>query len=419
MYITIITVGSRGDVQPYIALGKGLLRAGHYVQIIADTIFKEFVSKSGLSFSPISTNLRKILEEDISKFGHNPIRFIKYLKAQYKTFARQYFIDVVSAIINVDVIIFSPLASNAYHIAEYKNVPCIGAYLQPASPTKAFGPTNIPKLPAWLPFKGHINWHSFRINNKIFLYSVKDIINKYRKDILNLPSLSWRVYSNIDFSDLPILYGFSSQVVAKPPDWKDNLCITGYWFLEEEKNWQPPEDLIKYIEAGAPPIYVGFGSMMDKENKNVIDIVIEALAKLGQRGIISTGWNEVSDLEVPSNILFVDDVPHEWLFPKMAAVVHHGGAGTTAAGFKAGIPTIVVPFAFDQPFWGRKVFELGVGPKPIPRKKLTVDRLVNDIRSTLSTHEYYENAKRLAHKIQSEEGVSNAVQIIENIMEES
>ena len=415
MNISIITVGSRGDVQPYIALGVGLQKAGHQVQIVADELYKETILGRGLYFAPIYTNPKKFFDEDISKIGKNIFQLSKCIREQYKIIGLRHFKEVLDALDIVDLILFSPLASAAFHIAELKKIPCIGSYLQPVTPTKDFAPTFVRELPSWFPFKRSVNRLLFRINNKIYFYLVKDVINKCRKEILNLEPLPWKVYSNADLSDMPIVYGFSKYVIPRPNDWKSNVNVTGYWFLENNINWKPPQNLLEFIESGPPPIYFGFGSMIDKEILRVTNIIAEALEKTGQRGIISCGWNEPGELELPSNIYLVEDIPHEWLFPKMAAVVHHGGAGTTAAGLKAGVPAIVIPFSFDQPFWGNIVFKLGVGPKPIPKKKLTVKKLVKAINSVLDLSYYKDNASVLSKEIISEDGVSNAVKIIENL----
>ena len=416
MRISIITIGSRGDVQPYIALGFGLHKAGHQVQIVADELYKESILERNLSFAPIYTNPKKFFDEDIFKVGKNIFRFSKHIRKQYRIIGHLHFQEVLHALDNVDVILFSPLASAAFHVAELKKIPCIGAYLQPVTPTKEFAPTFFPELPLLIPFRNVINWLLFRLNNKIYFYLVKDVINECRKEILKLEPLPWKIYSNADLSSMPILYGFSNNIIPRPVDWKENIHVTGYWFLENKRNWQPPPDLVEFIRNGPPPIYFGFGSMIDKEITTVVDIITAALKKINQRGIISSGWNEPYYFEVSSNIFIVNDVPHEWLFPKMTAVVHHGGAGTTAAAFKAGVPSIVIPFSFDQPFWGNRVFKLGAGPKPIPRKKLTVDKLASAIDLVINSKKYSMTAKLIGEKIQVEDGVSNAVKIIEGIV---
>lgn len=416
MHISIITIGSRGDVQPYIALGIGLHKAGHQVQIVADDFYKDSIIKRDLSFAPIFTNPKKFFDEDIFKVGKNIFRFSKCIREQYKIIGHRHFNEVLNALDDVDLILFSPLASAAFHIAELKKILCVGAYLQPVTPTKEFSPTFFHELPSWTPLRKIINRLLFRLNNKIYFYLIKDVINKCREEILELPPLPWRVYSNADLSDMPILYGFSNHVIQRPDDWKENIHVTGYWFLESKSDWVPPEDLVKFINAGNPPVYFGFGSMIDKEISTVTNIIVESIKRTNQRGILSSGWSELSKLKLPPNLFLVNDVPHDWLFPKMAAVVHHGGAGTTAAGFKAGVPAIVIPFSFDQPFWGNKVFKLGVGPKPIPRERLTVNKLADAINSVLSSARYKTNAKELGKKIRSEDGISNAVKIIENII---
>ena len=414
MNISIITIGSRGDVQPCIALGMGLLKTGHQVQIVADEIFRKPITERKLSFAPIYTNPKKFFDEDIFKIGKNIFQLSKCIREQFKIIGPRHFKEVLDALDNVDLILFSPLASAAFHIAELKKIPCVGSYLQPVTPTKEFAPTFVHELPFWFPFKRFFNRLLFRLNNKIYFYLVKDVINECRKEILNLEPLPWKVYSNADLSDMPIIYGFSKYIIPRPNDWKSNVNVTGYWFLDNDSNWKPPQDLLEFIESGPPPIYFGFGSMIDKEIAVVIKIIVEVLGKTHQRGIISGGWNELSELKLPSNIFLVNDIPHEWLFPQMAVVVHHGGAGTTAAGFKAGVPSIVVPFAFDQPFWGNLVYKLGVGPKPIPRKKLTVKKLVDAINSVLDSTKFKEKATALSEKLKAEDGVATAVKIIEN-----
>jgi len=412
MKISIVAVGSRGDVQPYVALGLGLKRAGHHVQIIADPEFQDFTLDRNLDFATISANTRKIFKEDITRFGKNVIGFAKWFKQHNEQIARQNFYELLDAIGTVDAIIYSPLAPAAFHMAEFKQVPAIGAFLQPLTPTRYFGPTNLSPLQDWVPFKGKLNWLRYRWNNKIYFYMLKDILNECRQEVLGLPPLPWRRYANADIDRNRILYGFSNHVVPTPPDWHEDIKVTGYWFLNSE-NWQPPDDLVNFIDSGPPPVYVGFGSMIDPKICMLTNIVVRALSEAGQRGILATGWNEKTPGDLPENIFPLSEAPHDWLFPRMSAVVHHGGAGTTAAGLRAGMPGLVIPFAFDQPFWGAKLEQLGTGPRPIPRKQLTVDNLAESIRLMTNSQAYRDNAGKIARKIAEEEGVSRAVKNIE------
>jgi sterol 3beta-glucosyltransferase len=191
--------------------------------------------------------------------------------------------------------------------------------------------------------------------------------------------------------------------------------MTGYWFLNRTEDWAPPPELEAFLDAGPPPVYVGFGSMAGRNPERLANIVIEALQKAAVRGIIATGWGGLKARDLPETILQIEQVPHEWLFPRVAAVIHHGGAGTTAAGLRAGKPATIVPFFGDQPFWGQRLHELGVGADPIPQKKLTVEKLVSALNDVLSTPEMARNAEILGEKIRREDGIANAVGLIEKI----
>jgi sterol 3beta-glucosyltransferase len=188
--------------------------------------------------------------------------------------------------------------------------------------------------------------------------------------------------------------------------------VTGYWFLDHPPDWQPPADLVDFLESGPPPIYVGFGSMPSRDPEKICRIVLHALRQSGQRGVIATGWEGLSQSDLPDEVFVIEAVPHDWLFPRMAAVVHHGGAGTTGAGLRAGVPNIVVPISNDQPFWARQVKALGAGPAPIPRKRLTADRLAHAISVAVTDESIRKRAAELGETIRAEDGVVNAVRII-------
>lgn len=214
-----------------------------------------------------------------------------------------------------------------------------------------------------------------------------------------------------------MLHYYSLHVVPRPHDWPRNAHVTGYWFLDRLDEWKPSAELQAFLDEGEAPVYVGFGSMAGRNPQRVANIVIEALQQAKVRGIIATGWGGLEVNDVPDTILHIDQAPHEWLFPRMSAVVHHGGAGTTAAGLRAGRPTVVCPFMGDQPFWGNRVHVLGVGPKPIPQKKLTVKKLANALRAVTSNVAMRKRAESLGDQIRHEDGISNAIAIIETSRE--
>jgi sterol 3beta-glucosyltransferase len=192
--------------------------------------------------------------------------------------------------------------------------------------------------------------------------------------------------------------------------------VTGYWFLDPAEDWMPAPALVDFLAAGPPPVYVGFGSMSSRKPEETTALILGALARTGQRGIIHAGWGGMQRADLPDSVLMIDGVPFSWLFPRVAVVVHHGGAGTTSAGLRAGVPAVVVPFFGDQPYWGQRVADLGVGPAPIPRKKLTAERLAQAIQVAVTDHAMRQRAAELGTKIRAEDGVACAVAVVEQMV---
>jgi sterol 3beta-glucosyltransferase len=216
---------------------------------------------------------------------------------------------------------------------------------------------------------------------------------------------------------LPTVVSCSNYVFPKPADWPEHVYNTGYWFLDEEADWNPPSELLDFLGRGTPPVYVGFGSIGNPALADqTTELVIDALKRSGQRGILATGWSGLSTINnIPEEVFILESAPHSWLFPRMAAVVHHGGAGTTAAGLKAGVPSVIIPHSTDQFAWGRRVYELGAGSKPIRRKNLTPENLSDAIKFVLAK-EIKKAAKDLGIKIQSEKGAETAARVIMNCL---
>ena len=411
MKIAIATVGTRGDVQPYITLGLGLQADGHQVQIATDPLFQRFIEGYGLGFAAVNADPRQAMQEDMRQVGSNPVRLLRWIDEQFTPLARQYFIDMQAAVQNADAVLVSALAFAAMHVAQARGIPSLASYLYPISPTRAFPSMAASSLPPWLANLGWVNWWSFRFYNLGFFRITLPVINQLRQEILELPPVPWSYYSAIDVSEVPILYGYSQYVLPIPADWGAQLHVTGYWFLPD-MDYQPPGELSAFLDQGPKPVYIGFGSMLDVEATRTTQIVLEALEMSGQRAILHGGWSELGALDLPANVLRIGDIPHSWLFPRMAAVVHHGGAGTTAAGLRAGIPSVIVPYFGDQPFWARIVHQLGASPAPIPRLKLSAGKLAGALQEATQDQALQEASSKLGAKIQGERGVQNAAELI-------
>jgi sterol 3beta-glucosyltransferase len=312
-----------------------------------------------------------------------------------------------------DLIIFHPKGMGGAHIAEKLGIPAILALPVPMLvPTAQFVALGIPdlRLGSWF------NKFSYKVVHKG--YRIFDgVINEFRQEQLGLGKLpkSANPLQTADGRPLPVLHGYSELIWPRPPDWPDNAYVTGYWFLDHPEDWQPPAELSAFLDAGEAPVYVGFGSMSGQNPKRLAKIVLGALQKANVRGILATGWGGLEAGSLPDTIFKIDSVPHDWLFPRVAAVVHHGGAGTTAAGLRAGRPTVICPYVIDQPYWGARVHALGAGSKPIPQKKLTAQNLASAIRDVLSTPSIRHNAEVLGQTMGREDGIGNAIRLIESI----
>jgi sterol 3beta-glucosyltransferase len=216
----------------------------------------------------------------------------------------------------------------------------------------------------------------------------------------------------------PTLNGYSAYVAPRPADWPPSQYITGFWFLDEETQWQPPDDVRAFIAAWPAPVYVGFGSATGSDAQRLTQMIVDALRQTGQRGIIAQGWAGLHASDLPGSIYQLTSAPHSWLFPRVAGVVHHGGAGTTAAGLRAGVPSFLIPHFADQPYWARRVNELGVGPMPVSRNKLTVQALAHGIEQMVNDNEMRARAAVLGQKIRAEDGVAKAVSLIDQLCAE-
>ncbi|MCC7263730.1 MAG: glycosyltransferase family 1 protein, partial [Candidatus Latescibacteria bacterium] len=241
------------------------------------------------------------------------------------------------------------------------------------------------------------------------------INNQFRREVLGLPPQTVRDHRQRMRSAL-VIQGFSPHVVPHPLDWPANIHTTGYWFLDEGRAWQPPPALAGFLEAGAPPVFIGFGSMTGREPQKLTRLLVDAVVQSGQRAILQSGWAGIGGMQLPPQIFLLGNAPHQWLFPHLGAAVHHGGAGTTAASLRAGVPTVIVPHLADQPFWGWRVAALGVGPQPIPRHRLTAANLAGAIHRAATDEVMKRRAGQLGANIRAEDGIGVAVGLVDRFL---
>ena len=414
MRFTILAYGTRGDVQPYVALGVALQRTGHTVRLAAPEVFRGLVTGHGLEFHPLPGDPAALMQQAADRAGSNLVRFPLVVLQHALPLALDMLDSVREACQGAEVIVHSLLLTVVGHeMAIEMQVPDFSALIfLTFAPTSAF-PAQI--LPA-LQLGGPINRLSHVGFTQLFWQANRLAYAYLRRKNRQLPPLSGWPFSPRRAHPTPILYALSPQVIPRPVDWGRDVHLTGYWTLAPDSGWSPPEVLVEFLEAGPAPVFVGFGSLITRRAAPLTEAVLEALARTGQRGLLVRGWGGIEDRKLPDHLLAVDEVPFEWLFPRMAALVHHGGVGTTAAGLRSGVPAVVVPSTADQPYWGQRLHRLGVGPPPIPLKRLTVDCLATAIEQLTSDDEMRLRAARLGWLLRKEDGVGNAMQVIERYL---
>jgi sterol 3beta-glucosyltransferase len=416
MKITIGTFGSRGDTQPYLALAVGLQQAGHHVTFAAPHNFTEWIRSYGVDAHPLRFNAQTAMQQPEVRAilnSRNLVRQYRLIRKVMVAILTEVLDDCWQAAQEAEFVILGITACAGVDIAGQRGLPMALASSQPMfSPTRAF-PMFF--LPFRFSFGGGYNY----LTHTLVLHTAWPVLggpfNRWRTARFGLPP--WRsmlemLNARRQFGT-PWLYGYSPLVLPKPPDWDESHHITGYWFLEPQPNWQPAAELVHFLESGPPPVYVGFGSMSDKDPERRTRLALRALELTGQRGVLSTGWGGVSRLATSASVFYVDDVPHSWLFPRMAAVVHHGGTGTTAAGLRAGVPSLITPFMGDQYAWADRVVKLGVGPRTTGIKRLTAGKLAQAIDAAVTDSALRARAAAFGERIRAENGIARAVEIIE------
>jgi sterol 3beta-glucosyltransferase len=409
MRITILTIGSRGDVQPYVALGKGLQAAGHQVCVATEAAYQTMVIEQGLEFAPLPGD---------SQHRHTQPEWFKYLDTLDSNFwlhtyygVKQFILPLLpdmmrwawKACQGCDAIVSMPLVPVSVHIAEKLGVPFYPVWTTASTPTSAFPH---PHLRLHRNPGGFLNRLSYKLVGATYTHSMQSTLQQLRQEVLRLPAKA------APPPPRATVYAYSPALLPKPADWSSSVHVTGYWFLDPPTQWQPPQDLVDFLAHGAPPVYIGFGSMTDRHPAATTQLILEAIARTDQRAILSPGWAALGDADLPASVYRLkSDIPFGWLFPQMAAVVHHGGSGTVAEGLRAGVPQVVIyqPLS-DQFFLGKRLAALGIGTPPIAHRRLTVDWLTQAIETVLQPA-FQQRAAALSTQVRLESGVATAVDL--------
>ncbi|KAK4964135.1 hypothetical protein LTR66_012461 [Elasticomyces elasticus] len=453
--VVIHVVGSRGDVQPFVALGKVLKETyGHRVRLATHPVFKDFVTENGLEFFSISGDPAELMAFMVKNPGLMPgfdtLRSgdIGKRRKQIADMVRGCWRSCIEAgdgfgpeasdstiedwateesLVGgdptakpfvADAIIANPPSFAHIHCAEKLAVPLHMMFTMPWSPTQAFPHplANIQSSNA----DAHIsNFMSYALVDMMTWQGLGDVINRFRQKSLGLEpiSLMWAP-GMLSRLRIPYTYCWSPALIPKPKDWAKHISISGFYFLSLASNYTPDPDLKAFLDAGPPPVYIGFGSIVVDDPNGMTTLIFDAVKKSGQRALVSKGWGGLGadQLGVPDGVFMLGNVPHDWLFKHVSCVVHHGGAGTTAAGIATGKPTVVVPFFGDQLFWGAMVAKAGAGPAPIPYKHLNADKLAEAITEALKPTSL-ERAQELAERISQERGSDTGAQSFHQMLD--
>lgn len=410
--VAIAAVGSRGDVSPLVGVGVALQRAGHQVVVAAYTPFAELITGCGLDFREIPVDFTPGADH----IEGSAAKSIVQLYGPHGLIVGQTGAGLVAALRDepVDLLLLPPLAELVGHpLAEAKGIPALGVRLQPISATTAYPPTVLG------------SWSAGAVGNRVaagfgtwaFDRLYGGVVAGFRRE-LGLPSTSVRALRRRRTqANWPILHGYSPSVLPRPADWRAGLEVVGYWWPPPMPRWQPSRILTDFLAAGPAPVFVGLGSTVvsAKRAEQLTELILRGLQRAGVRGVVQSGW---AGLEVSGDdVLTIGEAPHDWLFPQMAAVAHHCGAGTTAAALRAGVSTIALPGAAgDQPFWAQRLAELGASAATVPQRALTADRLASAIHTALADDQIRSSAERLATLIAGEDGFARVLTAVEQLL---
>lgn len=413
MKVVIVAVGSQGDVLPLVGLGARLRAAGHDVAVATQELFAPAVGDSGLEFRFLPGDVRPVLDTAgrAWRAARSTAAATRAQMAVGLALQADLTEGIEAATKGADVLLSHYIAEvHAYLVAQARGIPCLTLQIFPGMPTAEF-------LPAMVGTRSLGRWGN-RILPRLAMRmptpldaGVKDF---QRRLGLPVTTLSAVRLAMLDDERLPVLHGYSPALVPRPADWRPGAEVVGFWWpAPAPADYVPPAELADFLAAGPPPVFVGLGSMAAGEGERVSELIAAALRKAGVRGIVQSGW---AALDVRGDdVLTVGALPHDWLLPRMAAAVHHCGAGTTAAGARAGLPAVGVPTLADQAFWASRLARAGVSPGAVPFRELSADRLGTLIRAAVTEPSHRERAKELAVRVQADDGAGRVAKALDRL----
>ncbi|CAM3945465.1 glycosyltransferase [Bordetella muralis] len=401
MKIVVLTYGTDGDTRPLIALSHALIQAGHEVSLLGEARSLGLAQRLAVPAVPLAGDIRTLF----TRWSQSGARgTAKALVGLTNANAAAWMAQTFEAAQGCDAIVVSGLAGFVgLSVAERLAVPALGAGMIPLTPSSEFPSPFLPS--AWVP--NRLNRASLVLTNQLLWLGLRKALNRARADVLGLPPRAklW--------TEHPMLYGISPTLLPQPEDWPDNAAMCGQWVPSLSTDFVPPAELTQFLAAGPAPIYVGFGSMTGIDLPRMLEAVIKALN--GRRAVVWPGWSDIGSMPLPNNVLRIDAMPHDWLFPKMAAVIHHGGSGTSHSAARAGKPSIVIPFAGDQSFWSDRLYRLAVAAPAVSPGRL--DTLVlRDAISFVEQPAVIERAEAVGRAMAGEDGLAVGVRMIERLL---
>ena len=417
----LLTIGSRGDVQPYIALGKGLIKEGHQVVIITHSEFRNFVESHGIQFEEIAGNPVELMSLMVENESMN-VKMLREASSKFRGWIDA-LLQTSWEVCNrrkFDILIESPSAMVGIHITEALQIPYFRAFTMPWTRTRAYPHAFI------VPDQkrgGNYNYLTHVLFENVFWKGISGQVNKWRVETLGLGKTNLFLLQQ---NNVPFLYNVSPTIFPPSIDFSEWVRVTGYWFLDDKSTFKSPLELQEFISEarlkGKKLVYIGFGSIVVSNAKEMTEALVEAVTEADVYCILNKGWSERLDdkaakrieVDLPGNILNIENVPHDWLFPQVDAAVHHGGSGTTGASLRAGLPTVIKPFFGDQFFYASRVEDIGVG---IALKKLNSQTLAEALKVATTNKTMKDRAELIKKKISKEDGIKTAISAIYNELE--